>query len=390
MARNTFSLAAALCAIAVTASCTDEAVLSSRQSDTPTQTVAARSTSNQPGEVVAARAASRPVKLLPPTRGIYHAAFAAFGPTEDVVTPRHINDFTNRISGKPLTWAYFSDNWFNGIHFPRRDVDVIRASGVIPFIRIMSRSNWEACSDRRYQLSKIIAGDFDPALRRYARAARDVPGPLMMEFGTEANGDWFPWSGYCNGGGKRDGYGSPRLADGPERFRDAYRHLIDLFREEGATNVTWVFHMDAWSAPEQPWNRFAAYYPGDDYIDWLGLSVYGAQTPSDLRNWNPDFNEALNRGYREMSSVSSSKPIAVLEFGVVEHKRKPEWIRNALATLSSGRYPRVKAISWWHSDWPNDDGSWSRMKIDSSRASLAAYRNAVADPAFISTPVIAR
>ena len=51
------------------------------------------------------------LKLRPPRHGIYHAAFPAFGPAEDTVTRQHIDRFSNDISGKDLTWAYFSDNW---------------------------------------------------------------------------------------------------------------------------------------------------------------------------------------------------------------------------------------------------------------------------------------
>jgi len=329
-------------------------------------------------------------KLLPPARGIYHSAFPAFGPAEDLVTTRHIDRFTSDISGKDLTWAYFSDNWFKGIRFPRSAVKTIRSRGVIPFIRIMPRSTWKACSDTKYSLSKIIAGKFDKKLRRYAQAASQVPGPLIMEFGTEVNGDWFPWSGACNGGATRTGYGSPSMADGPERFRDAYRHLIDIFREEGAHNVTWVLHLNGGGSPGASWNSHSAYYPGDNYIDWLGVSVYGAQTPTTLRTWNPRFRDVMDTAYRRVAAVSRSKPIALLEFGVVENAGKPQWIRSALRDLGSGRYPRVKAVSWWHSNWRNDDGSMSLMKIDSSNASLAAYRESVADPAFVTTPVISR
>ena len=330
------------------------------------------------------------LKLRPPRRGIYHAAFPAFGPEEDTVTRGIIDNFSNNISGKNLTWAYFSDNWFNGISFPKRDVQTILARGVIPFVRIMPRSTWKACSDRRYSLDKIVRGKFDKQLRRYARDAAAFNAPLIMEFGTEVNGDWFPWSGACNGGGKKTGYGSPNLADGPERFRDAYRRLIDIFREEGARNVTWVMHYNGGGAPAAAWNNPAAYYPGDDYIDWLGLSAYGAQSPAVMRSWNPQFREVMDVAYRNVAAVSRTKPIALLEFGVIENKGKPQWIRNAFRDISSGRYKRLKAVAWWHSDWRNADGSWSRMKIDSSPASAKAYRESVANSVFVTQPVISR
>jgi len=367
--------AAVVVALALPGCMSDVASMTNSQPDVATKHTSLLTSAGQ--------AAPSAHKLLAPSRGIYHAAFPAFGPAEDTVTTGHIDAFSKGISGKDLTWAYFSDNWFDGISFPTADVRTIERRGVIPFIRIMPRSTWNACSDKKYSLDKIIEGKFDLALRRYARAAAQVQGPLIMEFGTEVNGDWFPWSGACNGGGNRTGYGSPKLADGPERFRDAYRHLIDIFREEGARNVTWVLHLNASGGSDAAWNSYAAYYPGDDYIDWLGLSVYGAQTPATIRSWNPSFREVMDRAYRRIQSLAPSKPIALLEFGVIENPNKAQWIHDALSDLAGGRYPRIKAIAWWHSDWQNDDGSWSRMKIDSSKASLSAYREGISNRAFV-------
>ena len=65
---------------------------------------------------------------------------------------------------------------------------------------------------------------------------------MLIDFALEMKGDCFPWSGYWNGGGETAGYGDPDYPDGPERYRDAYRHLVELFREERIENVTRFFH----------------------------------------------------------------------------------------------------------------------------------------------------
>jgi hypothetical protein len=333
-----------------------------------------------------------PIKLAPPPTGIYHAAFPDFGPEESIVTKQRVRRFSDKLNGRKIVWGYFSDNWFRGIRFPKNKVEMLLEEGVVPFIRLMPRSNWnEGCVDKKYRMENILSGKFDDKFRTYARTAGEVRGPVMIEFGTEVNGNWFPWSGVCNGGATRTAYGSPALADGPERFRDAYRHIIDIFRAEGVHNVTWVFHVNGYGAPHnESWNAYSAYYPGDDYIDWIGVSVYAAQTPRELKSWNPRFRQVMDDVYPDLEAISSRKPIAVLEFGVVEHAGKPQWLRDALTDLSSGRYPRIKAMSYWHSNWKNDDGSRSRMRLDSSSTALAAYRDALAQPAFIETPLFAR
>ncbi|NOX85735.1 MAG: beta-mannanase [Chlorobi bacterium] len=253
-------------------------------------------------------------KLAAPVTGIYHAAFPDFGGTEDIVTAQRIDDFVDLVD-KDIAWAYFSNNWSDSIRFPSEAVSVIHATGKIPFIRMMARSDFEEGGpDPRYSMQRIIDGDFDGELIRWAMEAAQTGIPLLTEFGTEVNGNWFPWNGQYNGGGTTTGYGDPALPDGPERFRDAYRHIIEICRANGATNITWFFHVDAYSQPDATWNNLENYYPGDDYIDWLGVSVYGPQEPGDEYR---EFSEILDDVYPALSGLSN-KPVAILEFAITE------------------------------------------------------------------------
>jgi hypothetical protein len=328
-------------------------------------------------------------KVVPPPKGVYHSAYPDFGNSEDQVTLKSITDFENLV-GKRIAWAYFSDNWIDGIKFPKASVQIIQSLHVIPFIRIMPRSSFnEYRQDPIYALQRIIDGDFDDNLKRWAQEAKGSGIPLMLEFGTEVNGDWFPWSGKYNGAGKIGGYGDPDLPDGPERFRDAYRHIIDIFRKEGVKNVTWVYHVNSFSKPAEPWNNISSYYPGDDYIDWIGVSIYGPTEPGE--KWQT-FTEVLNSSYREISAIGPKKPIAVLEFGVVDDPEignKSLWIQTALQSIKSGKYPHIHAISYWHENWKNDDGSISNLRLDSSSKALEAYRKEIASSFFVTKVEIA-
>jgi hypothetical protein len=205
-----------------------------------------------------------------------------------------------------------------------------------------------------------------------------------VEFGPEVNAEWGPWAGEWNGGGATTGYGDPSFPDGPERFRDAYRHIVTLFREEGAMNVTWFFHVVLWFRPTKGWNTFANYFPGEAYVDLLGLSVYGLPNLPDGGYWS--FEQGLQAfrapdyvgNYEDLASLSS-KPIAIVELGITEVPVKPQWIRDAFATLASGRYPRIKAVAWWDSTDVN-------TRIDSSPTAQQAFEEAVRDPAFGAQP----
>lgn len=254
-------------------------------------------------------------KLYPASDGsIYHAANPDFGGSEDNVTSTSIKNFET-LAQKKIVWAYFSNNWYDVIKFPLAAVNTIHKSGKIPFIRLMPRSDFkEGCPDPVYALQKIIDGEFDKALSEWAIDAKKKGIPLLVEFGTEVNGDWFPWNGSYNGGGIKHLYGDKNKADGPERFRDAYRHIITLFRQHKVDNITWFFHVNASSYPEESWNEIEQYYPGDTYIDWLGISVYGSQTKEDTYD---SFTDIMNKVYPELTQISK-KPIAILEWGMTE------------------------------------------------------------------------
>ena len=176
--------------------------------------------------------------------------------------------------------------------------------------------------DPRYPLSRIAKGDFDADLRAWAKDARASRVPMLVDFGPEMNGNWFPWSGVFTAARRTD----PSLQDRlPPR--------LDLFRDQGADNVGFAFHVNVRPAPDEPWNDLAQYYPGDDYIDWIGLSAYGGVFPG--YDWEP-LRRALDEAYPKLAALSPTKPIALLETGVIEErdKDKAAWIRAAYDALA--------------------------------------------------------
>lgn len=314
---------------------------------------------------------------------MYFGAFADFDAYEDKVSTQAVSKFESLIDAD-IAWGYFSNNWFDGIEFPHEQVDALIEAEVTPYIRMMPRTNFSPTPKNwTYTLERIADGAFDDDLRRWARAAKDTETPLIIEFGTEVNGDWFPWNGRYNGRGITTEYGDDTKPDGPERFIAAYRHIIDLFREEEVMNVTWVYHLNAQSSPEASWNQPMSYYPGDEYIDWIGVSVYGAQHPDDP--WT-SFVSVFDDAYNEIVSATE-KPIAIVEFGLAEGpnpQSKAHWLQNMFATFHDGLYPRVYALSYWHSSWTNEDGSISNLRIDSSPRSLEVFVKELQNPMYVS------
>lgn len=295
--------------------------------------------------------------ILPPSGYLYHGVYPGgiTGEEDDL----SLNDLTSyeTAAAKRAAWVYFSHNWYAERSFPLETVTWIRETGSIPFIRLMLRSSADTdIAEPLYTLQNIITGQFDEDLRSWCASARDFATPLLVEYGTEVNGEWFSWNGIWNGAGQSDGYGDPDKPDGAERFRDAYRHIIQICRNEGANNVIWAFHLNANDCPDEEWNAFENYYPGDDYIDWIGISNYGAQTPQD--DYWGEFRINIDAVYPRVEALATDKPIFIAEFGATRNNPlgdQVEWARAALTDILSFRWPRIIGFSWWNERWQNDD-----------------------------------
>lgn len=322
--------------------------------------------------------------LEPISDGIYHGAFpdlksdALDSITNDVLA-------MERLADKKLAWVQFENDWAKTTQFPWKAVEDISKMKKIPYIRILPRSQSQQNqgADPVYTMDNFLKGYFDEILEQWARMAKAADTQMILEFAPEMNGRWYPWNGLWNGGSEKTGYGDPNLADGPERFRDAYRRVVNIFKRVGVQKVTWMFHVDAQPQPKEAWNSMSNYYPGDDYIDWIGVSVFGAQHPGDY--WS-SFPQILDSAYNELTSISPLKPVAIVEFAVTEKPNDPNakarWIQEALESIKKGWYPHVKAVNYWHERNWLPDPTFS-FRIDSSMAALSAYRSGVADSLFI-------
>ncbi len=314
----------------------------------------------------------------------YHGSYPG-GVTgeEDDITVRDVQNY-EEVVGRKAEWVYFSNNWYADRRFPAETAEWIRDHGAVPYIRLMlrSRDHETGKPEKKFTLQSIIDGKFDEDLKKWGRDAAAFGSPLIVEYGTEVNGEWFGWNGSFHGGGTMGGFGDPQQADGPERFVAAYRHIVDTVRASGAANITWVFHLDSAQSPDAEWNRFENYYPGPDYADWIGVSCYGPQKPTDSEEENVSFREKFDPVYPRIVKLAPDKPIMIAEFGCTTgypHVRAEDWAEAALGDILSGRWPNVRGFSWWNERWENDDkpAHNTTMRVQDNPALGKVFRDAL-------------
>ena len=320
-----------------------------------------------------------------PQEGSFFGAFADFGFMEDYIIPEKLEKF-DKLSGKRLAIVAMGSFWGKG-EFPDISVQVVKEYGAVPLIFWYP---WgppyeKNVLQQRYSLKNIIDGKYDSYIRDWVKGARASGVPVIVAFAPEMNGDWYTWSGYFNGAGSSSSFGNLSRPDGPEQYIFAYRHVVDVARSAGVRNISWLFHLNVVSSPQKDWNSFEAYYPGDEYVDWIGVSAFGKCYPHE--EW-VQFEDLFDSTYQELSTFKPEKPLLVMtSVGEFQDGSKAEWITQTFG-LMKGRYTRVKAVIWWHDFWLNEKNTYSDLSVDSSDDTLQAFRHAVADPYFIGGPVL--
>jgi len=325
---------------------------------------------------------SRLQPILPPAEGCYAGVFPGWGENEDSVDAQWLVEF-EQLVGKGVAISPFSNFWGEN-YTSSQQFNELTSYGAIPLLRFMpwGPPYWNFFTYQPdYSYQRIIDGDFDTLLTDWAVEIKTFGKPVMVTFAVEMNGDWFPWSGVLQGGSTTGGFGDPSKADGPERYVAAFRHIIELFRSQGVTNVAWLFHPNHESYPEEAWNTFKAYYPGDDYIDWVGASLYGAMVPGET--W-VTFEEVMDSLYTELTTTFPNKPLILPEWGVTDSDTpnlKATWYTDALAKLQS-HYTRIKVAIVYHERYPTN-GGWTDLCVNSTPQALQAYQTGISSSYFI-------
>jgi len=192
---------------------------------------------------------------------------------------------------------------------------------------------------------KIAAGLFDNRIKAMARALRDLEAPLLLRFNWEMDQD----------------RGDPQYIGTPQEFIAAWRHVHGIFEEIGANNVEWVWAPRARSFAK---NVGQTFYPGGEFVDWIGGSAVPVNSFTDVRTIYSAWNQwAANR----------AKP-QLLWVGLRENPNDAFWksgFINDIRTLASGQWSGLKAIVYYSSNSPLGFD----YTIDTSSRSLSAYRN---------------
>jgi hypothetical protein len=276
---------------------------------------------------------------LPPKLASYLGVFANGAPPGY----QPIAEFAKAVGVQPNLVGYYS-GWAQP--FEASFARTIYAHGVRPFVQI---------DPTDASVQGIVAGDYDAYLRLYADSVRDFGHAVVIGFGHEMNAPTYSW-----------GYG--RLP--ASVFVAAWRHIVTLFREEGAENVTWLWTLQAdgpGTGPIQDW------WPGARYVTWVGIDGY-YYTPADT------FDNVFGKTIDQVRELTG-KPVLLSETAV--GPRAGQFVKIGDLFAGMAKY-KTLGLVWF--DKTQDDGIYHQdWRIEGDQTAEAAFRLGVASLTLAST-----
>ena len=114
-------------------------------------------------------------------------------------------------------------------------------------------------NDESKKIEGIAKGNFDAEIDRLAKFISKVNKPVFLRIGYEFEGAW-----------------NPSYKD-PEIYKAAFRGVTEGLRKQGVTNFATVWQTSASPIDdiiEKKREKIEDWYPGDDVVDWMGLSWF--------------------------------------------------------------------------------------------------------------------
>ncbi len=225
---------------------------------------------------------------------------------------------------------------------PLQILQQIAARGAVPLV------SWGCQSTEG-----VESGRYDTLISSYAAELRQYTHPVFLRWFWEMN---LPIAAdqTCLGAG------------GPAGFIAAWRRVRSIFRQAGADNVAFVWCPGVTSDA----TRMIEYFPGSDYVDWIGADGYDRH-----RRGSAAFTNVFSGWYRSFQNYG--KPMMIAETGAMAADQV-EYLAGIQQSLRTS-FPLIRALLWFDARGPN--GSWVL-----TGSGLSAWQALAHDPYFAANP----
>ncbi|MFG0248965.1 MAG: glycoside hydrolase family 26 protein [Phycisphaeraceae bacterium JB051] len=259
-----------------------------------------------------------------------------------------------RENGKWRTWYWMNDtpDGRKVCGTAKSYAQTSRNLGMTPLIAW----SWMDWHDKKTSpsLQDVVTGKYDWYFDDWIKGVKEFGDPIFIRLSHEMDGDWYPYSE-----GWKDNPTRNTAAD----FIAYYRYVVDRFNKAGVKNVAWVWCVNGDRSGGKDWPD---YYPGDQYVDWLGIDPYSSRNPREM--------------IEPLLTMYPNKPLMIPEGGTGPSQTKwnnnftsnEAWINELFDVIAEN--PRVKALCWFEfgSEW----------KLANDPKQLKAYQARITDKRF--------
>lgn len=305
-----------------------------------------------------------------PERKVY-IGFWTYGFWDDKtksINPKKLEEIEEKV-GKKVAIA----NYFRGWEHLGKEEEIVNELNIISANgwRPMVSTNpyfFEECPPVDKPLYRALAdGDCDIYLHKIGKTLAKVDQPFFFRFAWEMNVNSMEWS-------------IDRTGGTPEDFVNAWRRFYNILEEENAVNAIWVFSPQI---ETRTTTDIALLYPGNNYVDWVGLDGYNWGNTQTWSGWQ-SFNSIYYDSYIKLKNIAPNKPFMIAEVNTVsEGGNQAEWYREMLSEEIPNVFLDVDAIVFFNEDKQKIEGV--KWLIDNSPQALEQFRKSIKNPIYKST-----
>ncbi|MBI1939203.1 MAG: T9SS type A sorting domain-containing protein [Ignavibacteriales bacterium] len=198
---------------------------------------------------------------------------------------------------------------------------------------------------------EIMNGAFDQEIIKLADKIKEINSPILIRLMYESYG----------------GSSRPTIYSA-QTYKQAWIHFVNLLRANGADNTEFIFHpLVSFEPILEKW------YPGDEYIDWIGTSFFSYDGNLDFWKTENEF------------AVKHNKPYLLAESAPVDQKFRPsntlhplvwnEWFTPYFNFIKDNG--NTKLFVYINIDWSSSGSfsDWGDTRIEQSTSLVSLYEN---------------
>jgi hypothetical protein len=238
------------------------------------------------------------------------------------------NDITyieNALNAKPSIIIIAGPKLYH--KFPMMQTTMVAKRGILPYVHVDIAPFDSTAPIPGFSVKEIAQGQQDGHIKGFAQDASEFDkeyGGFFFSTMGDMNGGWFSWGKHPN-------------------FVPAWRHIWQIFDDQGANQyATWVWVPYCPEASEQHADDPELYYPGDKYVDWIGLNAFSKAGHPKLDHM---LNLLMRETYRQLFKKHPQKPFMIPWFARTNEFYQSRWLLNAYSSIKTS-FPAIKAAMY--------------------------------------------